>query len=157
MFSSGMQRVLQSYPKIYLACHTRHLRDDETGKSLSARLGSILDHLDTQPPLTLSSLAKHLDVTQSTISLQIDKLQRAGYVLRLRDTQDRRRVSVVLTPRGKRIKEQNSVLDRDLVREMISLLRPGDVEAALSGLDLLAEAADKLMNRRRLRGRRKAR
>jgi len=151
-----MQRVLQSYPKIYLACHTRHLRDDETGKSLSARLGSILDHLDTQPPLTLSSLAKHLDVTQSTISLQIDKLQRAGYVLRLRDTQDRRRVSVVLTPRGKRIKEQNSVLDRDLVREMISLLRPGDVEAALSGLDLLAEAADKLMNRRRLRGRRKA-
>jgi MarR family transcriptional regulator, organic hydroperoxide resistance regulator len=156
MFSSGMQRVLQSYPKIYLACHTRHLRDDETGKSLSARLGSILDHLDTQPPLTLSSLAKHLDVTQSTISLQIDKLQRAGYVLRLRDTQDRRRVSVVLTPRGKRIKEQNSVLDRDLVREMISLLRPGDVEAALSGLDLLAEAADKVMNRRRLRGRRKA-
>ena len=151
-----MQRVLQSYPKIYLACHTRHLRDDETGKSLSARLGSILDHLDTQPPLTLSSLAKHLDVTQSTISLQIDKLQRAGYVLRLRDTQDRRRVSVVLTPRGKRIKEQNSVLDRDLVREMISLLRPGDVEAALSGLDLLAEAADKVMNRRRLRGRRKA-
>jgi len=150
-----MQRVLQSYPKIYLACHTRHLRDDETGKSLSPRLGSILDHLDTQPPLTLSSLAKHLDVTQSTISLQIDKLQRAGYVLRLRDTQDRRRVSVVLTPRGKRIKEQNSVLDRDLVREMISLLRPGDVEAALSGLDLLAEAADKLMNRRRLRGRRK--
>ncbi|HWY67825.1 MAG TPA: MarR family transcriptional regulator [Terriglobales bacterium] len=152
-----MQRVLQSYPKIYLACHTRHVRDDETGKSLSPRLGSILDHLDTQPPLTLSSLAKHLDVTQSTISLQIDKLQRAGYVLRLRDTQDRRRVSVVLTPRGKRIKEQNSVLDRDLVREMISLLRPGDVEAALSGLDLLAEAADKLMNRRRLRGRRKAR
>ena len=151
-----MQRVLQSYPKIYLACHTRHLRDDETGKSLSARLGSILDHLDTQPPLTLSSLAKHLDVTQSTISLQIDKLQRAGYVLRLRDTQDRRRVSVVLTPRGKRIKEQNSVFDRDLVRELISLLRPGDVEAALSGLDLLAEAADKVMNRRRLRGRRKA-
>ena len=151
-----MQRVLQSYPKIYLACHTRHLRDDETGKSLSPRLGSILDHLDTQPPLTLSSLAKHLDVTQSTVSLQIDKLEGAGYVLRRRDTQDRRRVSVVLTPRGKRIKEQNSVLDRDLVREMISLLRPGDVEAALSGLDLLAEAADKLMNRRRLRGRRNA-
>lgn len=151
-----MQRVLQSYPKVYLACHTRHLRDDETGKSLSPRLGSILDHLDTQPPLTLSSLAKHLDVTQSTVSLQIDKLEGAGYVLRRRDTQDRRRVSVVLTPRGKRIKEQNSVLDRDLVREMISLLRPGDVEAALSGLDLLAEAADKLMNRRRLRGRRNA-
>lgn len=151
-----MQRVRQSYPKVYLACHTRHLRDDETGKSLSPRLGSILDHLDTQPPLTLSSLAKHLDVTQSTVSLQIDKLEGAGYVLRRRDTQDRRRVSVVLTPRGKRIKEQNSVLDRDLVREMISLLRPGDVEAALSGLDLLAEAADKLMNRRRLRGRRNA-
>jgi len=157
MFSSGMQRVLQSYPKIYLACHTRHLRDDESGKSLSPRLASILDHLDTSPPLTLSSLAKHLDVTESTVSLQIDKLQEGGYVRRLRDTEDRRRVLVMLTPRGKRIKEQNSVLDADLVKEMISLLRPKDVEAALIGLDLLAEAADRLMNRRKLRGRRKAR
>ena len=152
-----MQRVLQSYPKIYLACHTRHLRDDETGKSLSPRLGSILDHLDTNPPLTLSSLAKHLDVTESTVSLQVDKLQRGGYVRRVPDTGDRRRVLVLLTPRGKRIKEQNSVLDADLVREMISLLRPRELETALSGLDLLAEAADRLMNRRKLRGRRKAR
>ena len=152
-----MQRVLQSYPKIYLACHARHLRDDETGRALSPRLGSILDHLDTIPPLELSSLAKHLDVSASTVSLQIDKLQRAGYVQRVRDTGDRRRVLVLLTPRGKRIREQNSVLDADLVKEMISLLRPKDVEVALGGLDLLAEAADRLMNRRELRGRRKAR
>jgi MarR family transcriptional regulator, organic hydroperoxide resistance regulator len=153
MFSSGMQRVLQSYPKIYLACHTRHLRDDATGRSLSPRLGSILDHLDVQPPLTLSTLAKHLDVTESTVSIQIGKLESAGYVRRIRDTHDRRRVTVRLTTAGKRVKEQNSVLDADLVREMISLLRPVEVEAALRGLDLLAEAADRLISRRKLRGR----
>ena len=152
-----MRRLLQSYPKIYLACHTRHLRDDETGRSLSPHLGSILDHLDVQPPLALSTLAKHLDVTESTVSIQIDKLANAGYVKRIRDTQDRRRVRLRLTSAGMRVKEQNSVLDSELVREMISLLRPEEVEAALGGLDLLAEAADRLMNKRKLRGRRKAR
>lgn len=154
MVSNGMYRLLQSYPKIYLACHSRHLRDDETGRSLSPRLGSILDHLDMQPPSMISTLARHLDVTESTISIQVDKLESAGYVKRTRDTQDRRRVLVRLTLAGKRVKEQNSVLDAELVREMMSLLHPGELEAALNGLDLLAEAATRLMGRRKLRGRR---
>src|SRR5690348_7458142 len=102
MVNGEMHRLLQSYPKIYLACHTRHLRDDETGRTLSPRLGSILDHLDVQPPLTLSTLAKHLDVTESTVSIQIGKLAGAGYVRRIRDSQDRRRVIVRLTSAGKR-------------------------------------------------------
>lgn len=154
MFGHDVNRLLQNYPKIYLACHTRHVRDDETGRSLSAHLAGILDHLDRKDALTLSDLARHLDVTESTMSIQISKLERKGYVRRCRDDHDARRVRLRLTAAGMRVKEQNSVLDADLAREMISLLPARDAEAALTGLELLAEAAERLMRNRHLRRRR---
>jgi DNA-binding MarR family transcriptional regulator len=155
MFSSDVNRLLQSYPKIYLACHRRHVRDDERGRSLSAHLAGILDHLDRADAITVSELALHLDVTESTVSIQIRKLEREGYVRRIRDPQDGRRVRLHLTAAGVRVKQQNSVLDPDLARRMISLLPAKDAEGALSGLELLAQAAEKLMRHRQLRRRRK--
>ena len=156
MFSGSVNRLLQSYPKIYLACHTGHVRRDERGRSLSAHLAGILDHLHRADALTLSDLARHLDVTESTISIQIRKLEREGYVQRVRDRHDGRRVRLHLTAAGLRVKQQNSVLDPDLARSMMSLLSPKDAAAGLSGLELLAQAAEKLMQNRQLRRRRKA-
>ena len=154
MFGDVM-RLLRTYPKIYLACHMRHVRDDETGRSLSPHLAGILDHLDRKDALTLSDLARHLDVTESTMSIQISKLERSGYVRRCRDAHDGRRTRIRLTTKGMRVKQQNSVLDPDLAREMISLLPARDAEAALHGIELLAEASEKLMRKRSLRRRRR--
>lgn len=155
MFSASMNRVLKSYPKIYLACHTRHLRGDESGRTLSPHMGSILDHLSGSS-LSISELARHLDVTESTMSIQISKLEKAGYLKRISDRADRRRVRVQLTASGTRVKQQNSVLDPDLVQQMISMLPPSQTEAALHGLDLLAQAAEKLMDKRQIRRTRRA-
>ena len=117
-----MQRLFREYPKIYLACHRRHVRDDEDGRMLSAQMAGILDHLDLQHPRIISELARHLSVTESTMSIQISKLERFGYVRRVRDGSDRRRVSVRLTSSGARLGEQNSVLDPDLAQKMLSFL-----------------------------------
>ena len=157
MFSAGTNRVLQSYPKIYLACHTRHIRDNESGEKLTQHQASVLDHLSSDSPLSVSELARHLDVTESTMSIQVTQLEHAGYVRRIPDSRDRRRVRVRLTAKGVRVKQQNTVLDPDLVRQMISLLRPDDAEAALRGLELLAMAAEKLMNKRPVRRTRRTR
>jgi len=157
MLSGGVKRIMESYPRIYLACHRRHVRDDATGRTLSTHLASILDHLHSELPLTVSDLARHLGVTESTMSIQASKLERAGYVRRSRDEKDRRRVHLLLTTAGRRLKEQNSVLDAELVAEMISILRSSESEAALKGLELLALAADTLMRKRNLRRRRTVR
>jgi len=85
-------------------------------------MAGILDHLDLQPPRTVSELARHLGVTESTMSIQISKLERFGYVRRVRDGSDRRRVSVRLTSSGARLGEQNSVLNPDLAQKMLSFL-----------------------------------
>jgi DNA-binding MarR family transcriptional regulator len=152
MLSDQMQRLLASYPKIYLACHRRHLRGDE--RRLTEHQASILHHLHIERPTAISDLARHLDVTEATMSLNISRLQRAGYLHRVRQSDDARRVGVRLSPAGAKARQENSVLDPDLLRELIAQLAPADLEPALYGLDLLAGAAERLMQKRALRRKR---
>lgn len=136
-----VQQVLQHYPRIFFACHTRHRRDPQTRRLLSQHQGSILDHLDNVEPTNLMNLARHMGVTPSTMSLSIERLVRRGYVLRRRDPRDRRRVRLLLSPAGVRIKEAHQVLEPPRVRGMLSRLTAEKRREALRGLALLARAA----------------
>ncbi len=137
---AAAQQVMQLYPRIYFACHTRHVRDPQTARTLSRHQASVLDHLDEIDPITLNGLARHMGVTPGTMSLTIDRLEQKGYVMRLRDTADRRRVHVRLTAAGVRVREAGSVLDVALVEALVAKLNDADREAAIHGLRLLAEA-----------------
>lgn len=138
----AVRRVLDSYPRIYFACHTRHVRDPKDGRELSTHHVSILDHLDEVEPSTLNALADHLGVTAGTMCVHVDRLVRRGYVLRKRDPQDGRRAQLRLSASGRRVREAHSVLDPVLVRRMLDRLTDVDREQALRGLALLAHAAD---------------
>jgi DNA-binding MarR family transcriptional regulator len=137
--------VLECYPRIFFACHTRHRRDPRAKRLLSAHQGSILDHLDDVEPVTLTGLAAHMGVTPSTMSLAMDRLVRRGYVLRKRDSRDLRRVQLRLTPAGVRVKEAQSVLEPARVRGMLEKLGGEERGAAVRGLTLLARAAADFM------------
>jgi DNA-binding MarR family transcriptional regulator len=139
--SRAAEEVLRLYPRIYFACHTRHVRDLQSGHLLSRHQASVLDHLDEIDPITLKGLARHMGVTAGTMSLTIDRLERKGYVVRVRDMADRRRVHVRLTSAGVRVREASSVLDPPLVEALVSRLSDEDRAAAVRGLSLLAAAA----------------
>jgi DNA-binding MarR family transcriptional regulator len=132
---------MRLYPKIYFACHTRHVRDVQSGHLLSRHQASVLDHLDEVDPITLNGLARHMGVTAGTMSLTIDRLERKGYVVRVRDAADRRRVHVRLTSAGVRLRDASSVLDPPLVEALVSRLSDEDRAVAIRGLALLAGAA----------------
>jgi DNA-binding MarR family transcriptional regulator len=142
MTSDAVRQVMEFYPRIYFACHTRHVRDPKTRRLLSAHQASILDHLDDREPVTLLDLARHMGVTASTMSLHVERLVRRGYVLRERDTRDARRLRLRISAAGLRLREANSVLDPHRVRAMLSWLSVADCEAGLRGLKLLAKAAE---------------
>ncbi len=139
-----VDKLIGWYARIYFACHRRHVRDPKTRKVLSAHQASILDHLDEVDGTSLFTLANHLGVTASTMSLSIQRLVDAGYVRRERDQKDARRVQIRLTRAGVRIKQQQSVLDPALVEALLERLSPVDRVAALRGLALFAHAADEL-------------
>jgi len=138
----AMTALMTLYPRIYFACHTRHVRDPQTQRLLSRHQASILDHLDELEPTTVMDLATHMGVTAATMSLAIDRLERKGYVVRLRDAKDRRRVHVRLTSAGVRIKEATSVLDPERVQQLVARLSDAERTRAIEGLGLLASAAD---------------
>ena len=134
--------VLGFYPRIYFACQTRHVRDPQTHRLLSRHQTSILDHLDELEPTTVRDLAGHMGVTAATMSLAIDRLERKGYVSRLRDAADRRRVHVRLTAAGVRVRDASSVLDPVRVDALLARLTEDERARAIHGLELLARAAN---------------
>ena len=136
--------VMTLYPRIYFACHTRHVRDPQSQRLLSRHQASILDHLDEVEPTTVMDLAGHMGVTAATMSLSIDRLERKGYVVRLKDAKDRRRVHVRLTTAGVRVREASSVLDPSRVEALVSRLSDADRTRAIEGLALLARAGEEM-------------
>jgi DNA-binding MarR family transcriptional regulator len=140
-----VRAILDAYPRVYFACHTRHVRDPQTGDELSAHQASILDHLDQVDPVTMTDLAGHMGVTVATMSLAVDRLERKGYARRARDPRDRRRVLLRVTNAGVRVREAKSVLDPVRIEQVLGRLSGADRDAALRGLQLLARASDEHM------------
>ena len=153
MLASEVEAVLRDYPRIFFACHRRHVPDPKTRRVLSRHQASILDHLDERDPTSVSQLAQHMGVTVSTMSLAVERLVKQGYVRRTRDQSDRRRAMVRLSAAGTRIKDSQSVLEPDAVRAMLGRLSDAEREAALRGLAMLARAASAEIESRGAAGR----
>lgn len=147
MFDAQIRRLFDAYPAIYLACHRRHIRDEESGSVVTAHQASVLDHLDAQRLMTLSKLAEHLGIGRSAMSIQVNQLVRKGYVQRGAVRGDGRKVGLTLTDLGNRVKRQNTVLDPDLVRAMFASMPELELESALEGIERLARYATILTRR----------
>jgi len=133
--------VLEHYPRIYFACHTRHVREPLSGDVLSSHQVSILDHLSASEATSLAELATHMGVTPSTMSLATERLVGGGYVRRTRDRADKRRLRLLLTAKGQRVREAHSVLDPARVSAVLRRLSGPDRARAIRGLELLGRAA----------------
>lgn len=147
MPESHVRALMEAYPRIYFACHTRHVQDPSTKALLSAHQASILDHLDDVDSVSVGELAQHLGVTPSTVSIHIDRLAAKGYVERSRDAVDGRCVRLRLTSKGVRIRAAKSVLDPARVRALLACLTKDDQAKGIAGLELLARAAASAMER----------
>jgi DNA-binding MarR family transcriptional regulator len=81
----------------------------EIDEAACARLGvnhtdlRCLDVLDRGGPLSAGHLAAATGLTTGAVTALIDRLERAGYARRTRDTVDRRRVLVEITPEVRRL------------------------------------------------------
>ena len=148
MVDPTIRRLLDAYPAIFLACHRQHLREDEGGNAVTERQASILDHLDPVRSTTLSQLAEHMGVGRSSMSITVRRLSRKGYIRCKRDGKDARCVRLTLTAAGARVREQNTLLDPELVHELFGFMSATKLETALQGLEALAKAANSALHRR---------
>jgi MarR family transcriptional regulator, organic hydroperoxide resistance regulator len=138
MSTLDIERIQRAYPKIYLACHTRHVRARSTAYRLSSRDAAVL---------------AHLGVRASTLSAAIQKLELLGYLKRTQSAADRRVASLFLTPQGARAMAATSVLDSRQVAALLAQLKPREKARAIEGLELLACGSMRVMSMNRKRGR----
>ena len=122
------------------------MRDPQTEQVLSTHQVSILDHLDTVQPTSLGMLAEPMGVTASTMSLNVDRLERQGYVIRTSDIEDKRRVNVRLSAAGQRLRDAKTVLDAARVRASLINLTEQERDEIVAGLTLLMQAAQQMMH-----------
>ena len=133
--------VQRYYPQIYLACHTRHQRRRANRASLTANESSLLAHLSRDQPLRAATLARHLGVGASTLSAAVKRLTALGYIVRERDANDQRALSLRLSSLGTRAMQAASVLETSRVATLLAKLSAAERTHAIEGLRLLAEAA----------------
>jgi len=137
--------IQQSYPRVYFACHTVHVRRRTTPHQLSPSDGNVLGHLDARHGIRPSALAAHMGLSPSSLSATIARLQRLGYVARSRSSTDRRAAELRLTPQGVAAIQATSVLDTARLGLVLGKLEPEDRAAAVLGLELLARGAHALL------------
>jgi len=61
------------------------------------------DILDREGPLTAGRLAKLAHLSPGAMTTLLDRIERAGFAKRRRDTEDRRQVLVEVTPKLRRM------------------------------------------------------
>lgn len=85
-------------------------------------------------------LAKAVGVTASVVVDMLDELERLDAVRRVRDTADRRRQLIELTPTGRELRHQTLSLARQNDEELLRAISPAEAAALLQTLGRIAAA-----------------
>lgn len=99
------------------------LREYAPGTNLYMREIHFLMAADPRKPVSVTSLAKTLDVTLGAASQMATKLEKKGLIVRSPDPDDRRRTMVSLTEEGRLLHQAHIEYDRKRMSMMNDLFR----------------------------------
>ncbi len=103
----------------------------------------VLMLLESEGPLTMSRLADALDVSLPTATGLVSRMEERGFVARVHDDHDRRRVEVRLAEAGRRALADIDLVRREHVAWLIAQLSPDAQERVLSAFRELREAVER--------------
>lgn len=89
-------------------------------------------------PQMISSISENVKLANSTVSSIIDRLEKNGYVTRIRDSKDRRIVWVAGTEKLAQLREEMPVLEEDFFEFLFDDLDADSLDQIHRSLELLA-------------------
>ena len=89
---------------------------------------------DTAGTKTISEIAQILNITLPSVTISINKLQKKGYVEKLKCKNDGRSVRVKLTKRGEKINNVHRHFHKKLVNNLVLNLTENEKECMLNGM-----------------------
>jgi DNA-binding MarR family transcriptional regulator len=111
---------------------------------LSQHERQLLHHIPAAGGIPLGDVCNHLGIPKSSASEQVKSLERRGFLIRRRDPDDERRLSIVLTTKGQARVAADSVLDLDRLATALKKLSSRERVALLAGLERLTAVAPKV-------------
>src|SRR5215831_12859175 len=100
----------------------------------------VLRVLADHPGLSINELARRTMTHQSSVSVVVSRLVARGLVARVPAADDRRRLIVTLTPRGRLLHRDAPAVAQELIVEAVRGLVPGHRRGLADGLRALTEA-----------------
>ncbi|MFZ6719270.1 MarR family winged helix-turn-helix transcriptional regulator [Undibacterium sp. Ji49W] len=140
-------RIQSAYPRIYHSCHADHQPTAASGIAISQRDATILAHLSSADAMTQAQLARHLGITKSTMSEAVKYLVGQG-LLEMEIATDKRAHLLRLTDKGKAMMGKSSILEADKLAAVLAEMTATEIEQAIAGLELLAQACFRLTTKR---------
>ncbi|HLH73223.1 MAG TPA: MarR family transcriptional regulator [Chloroflexota bacterium] len=99
-----------------------------------------LTYIYRHPGGSLTAVSEHLGVTLPTASAITDRLVRHGLVARATDPEERRRITLTLTPEGLELYQRARAATRDYVASILADLTDEQLATTLEGIRLLGNA-----------------
>lgn len=116
---------------------------------LSQHERNLLHHIPRRDGVALTWLARHLGLPKSSASVLVKDLERRGFVTRSRDNRDERRLSISLTPKGRRRVASDRVLEPRRLTAALESLPDTRVRSVVRAMNDVAAAAEELAAPRR--------
>ncbi len=107
----------------------------------AAQLNCLLA-LHESGPLPLSHIAKLIMVKSSTVTGIIDRLEQKGLVERVRNSRDRRVITIKLTEAGTRLANNAPPPIQQKIMDGLKKLPKGEIERIVAGLNMLTHMLD---------------
>jgi len=107
----------------------------------AAQLNCILT-LDEHGPLPLSQIAKHMMVKSSTVTGVVDRLEKKGLAERMRNSPDRRVITIELTEAGKNLAQNAPPPIQQKIIDGLKQTENAKKELIVSSLNMLTDMLD---------------
>lgn len=117
----------------------RELRKETEQLGITARQATLLWLIRRSPGLSLAELAAEEGISPPALSGNVDRLERAGLIERLRSTDDRRRVGLRLTDDGDQQLRRIRARRTTWLTSRLKALEPEQLEAIDAALPALSE------------------
>ncbi len=122
----------------------RELRREGAALGITGGQATLLWLISRSPGIGVNELAARERISAAGMSGHVDRLQAAGLVSRIRSTDDRRRVGLVLTDEGQRVLRAVRRRRTEWLAQRLGALAPEELEAleaAAGPLGKLLESA----------------
>ena len=88
----------------------------------------IIEAIGVEEPRNMSEIARRLSITVSTLTTNMNGLEKKGYIVRTRSVEDKRVVYVTLTEKGKKAFYHHRDCHRQMIRALVKDLNEEDME-----------------------------